>query len=360
MARRQRHLRDLAHIPCRDDVAPGVRIGAQQFQRGADLVDVLTGRGGPRPPLHAIHRSQIPSGRGPFIPDGHAVLVEPADVGVAAQEPQQLVDHRLGVHLLGGDQREAGRQVVAHLMAEQAAGAGAGAVGLRCAPPSTRRSRSSYGVGIGTPISLRPAARVETKPCRPSPMPSPPRTVAAPSRSRFRTATVPGRASSCTRRRRRPRRPPRHGGAAGRPRLCGAGARRVLPQRRLGAVQHEGRVQRQGRAAAAVRHDRQRHPGRDGVRRARVLRLPRRPPGGQRGDVRHHRLPHGRADLADVAGRVPERVAAAMSFHGGGLAADDPAAPICWPTRSGPRCTSAAPPTTRRSPRRRPRPSTRR
>ena len=40
----------------------------------------------------------------------------------------------------------------------------------------------------------------------------------------------------------------------------------------------------------------------------------------------------GRTSLV-VAGRVPDRVAAAMSFHGGGLAADgDPAARICWPT----------------------------
>jgi carboxymethylenebutenolidase len=34
----------------------------------------------------------------------------------------------------------------------------------------------------------------------------------------------------------------------------------------------------------------------------------------------------GRTSLT-VAGRVPERVAAAMSFHGGGLAAEDPASP---------------------------------
>jgi carboxymethylenebutenolidase len=34
----------------------------------------------------------------------------------------------------------------------------------------------------------------------------------------------------------------------------------------------------------------------------------------------------GRTSLI-VAGRVPERVAAAMSFHGGGLAADDPGSP---------------------------------
>ena len=34
----------------------------------------------------------------------------------------------------------------------------------------------------------------------------------------------------------------------------------------------------------------------------------------------------GRTSLV-VAGRVPERVAAAMTFHGGGLAADDPGSP---------------------------------
>ena len=34
----------------------------------------------------------------------------------------------------------------------------------------------------------------------------------------------------------------------------------------------------------------------------------------------------GRTSLV-VAGRVPERVAAAMSFHGGGLASDDPGSP---------------------------------
>ena len=33
-----------------------------------------------------------------------------------------------------------------------------------------------------------------------------------------------------------------------------------------------------------------------------------------------------------VAGRQPDRVAAAASFHGGGLVTDDPTVPTCWPT----------------------------
>ena len=52
------------------------------------------------------------------------------DVGVAAQEPEQLADHRAQVDLLGGDQREAVGEVEPHLVAEHAERAGAGAVGL--------------------------------------------------------------------------------------------------------------------------------------------------------------------------------------------------------------------------------------
>ena len=47
-----------------------------------------------------------------------------------AQEPEQLVDDRLEVQLLGGDERKAGGQIEAHLVAEHAERAGAGAVGL--------------------------------------------------------------------------------------------------------------------------------------------------------------------------------------------------------------------------------------
>ena len=58
------------------------------------------------------------------------MALQPFDIGVAAQEPQQFIDDRFQMHLFGGDQREARRQVVAELMAEQAAGAGSGAIGL--------------------------------------------------------------------------------------------------------------------------------------------------------------------------------------------------------------------------------------
>src|SRR5690606_32632704 len=62
--------------------------------------------------------------------DRDLVFAQVGDAGLAAQEPQQLVDDRAQVQLLGGDQREAVVQVEAHLPAEHAPRAGAGPVGL--------------------------------------------------------------------------------------------------------------------------------------------------------------------------------------------------------------------------------------
>ena len=61
----------------------------------------------PGAPLLAVDRAQFAVRVRPFVPDADAVLLQPAHVGVAAQEPQQLVDDGLQVQLLGGDQRKA-------------------------------------------------------------------------------------------------------------------------------------------------------------------------------------------------------------------------------------------------------------
>src|SRR6185437_10809168 len=66
----------------------------------------------------------------PLVPDADAVLLEVLDVGVAGEEPEQLVDDRLQMQLLGGQQREAVAEIEAHLMAEHGQSAGAGAVAL--------------------------------------------------------------------------------------------------------------------------------------------------------------------------------------------------------------------------------------
>ena len=78
----------------------------------------------------AVDRPEVAALVGPFVPDAHAVLVEIFDVGVAGQEPEQLVDDRLQVQLLGGEQREAVGEIEAHLIAEHRQRAGAGAVAL--------------------------------------------------------------------------------------------------------------------------------------------------------------------------------------------------------------------------------------
>src|SRR5690606_1331910 len=84
-------------------------------------------------PLYAIHRAQLALLVGPFIPDRHPAFLQPANVGVAAQKPQQLDDDRAQVQLLGGDQRKTLRQVEPHLVSEHRAGARTGAVGFQYA-----------------------------------------------------------------------------------------------------------------------------------------------------------------------------------------------------------------------------------
>ena len=62
-------------------------------------------------------------------------------------------------------------------------------------------------------------------------------------------------------------------------------------------------------------------------------------------------LLHGRPDVAGGRGPAcPSGSAAAMSFHGGGLATDDPGSPHLLADQIRRRSTSAAPRTTRRSP----------
>ena len=51
----------------------------------------------------------------------HAVLDQIADVGIAPQKPEQLVDHPFQEDLLGGQQRESFAEVETHLVAEDAA-----------------------------------------------------------------------------------------------------------------------------------------------------------------------------------------------------------------------------------------------
>src|SRR5699024_12731341 len=96
----------------------------------ADPGDRPAGGSGPGAPLGAADPAQLAVLIGPFVPDLDPALLQPAHVGVAAHEPQQLDRQRTEVAPLGGDQGKALRQVEADLAAEQAAGPGGGAVAL--------------------------------------------------------------------------------------------------------------------------------------------------------------------------------------------------------------------------------------
>jgi hypothetical protein len=165
VAGRERHLRQRRHVPRGDQHAAGVGIRAQRLQDLGELVDRAAVRGRPRAPLHPVDGAELTVPVGPLVPDAHPVLLQPPDVALAAEEPQQLAEDRAGVHPLGGHQREALAQVEPHLVAEHAQGAGAGAVGLRGAglqhPPQQvlvlgvdggrRRRRAEVGLGHGHP-----------------------------------------------------------------------------------------------------------------------------------------------------------------------------------------------------------------
>ena len=130
MARRQRHRLDLRRVPGGDDEPARGRVAADLGEHIGELVDAAAVRRRPGAPLLAVDRAEIAVLVGPFVPDGDAVLVEIFDVGFAAQEPEQFVDDRFQMQLLGGEQRKAGGKVEPHLMAEDRAGADAGAVAL--------------------------------------------------------------------------------------------------------------------------------------------------------------------------------------------------------------------------------------
>ena len=108
----------------------------------ADLIDAAPVGRQPRAPLLAVDRPELAALVGPFIPDGDALLAQPGDIGVAAQEPQQLADDRAQVNALRRDQREALRQIEAQLLAEQRQRAGARAVALARAAVEDAAHRS--------------------------------------------------------------------------------------------------------------------------------------------------------------------------------------------------------------------------
>src|SRR3954451_11161242 len=130
MARRQRHALDVRRIPGAYDVAAGIGLLPQGFQYLGDLVYLPAFRRAPVAPLVAVDRPELSHRVGPLVPDRHASLLQPLHIGVAAQEPQQLVDDGFEMQLFRRQQREGGLEPEAQLPAEHRQRAGPGAVAL--------------------------------------------------------------------------------------------------------------------------------------------------------------------------------------------------------------------------------------
>jgi hypothetical protein len=133
VAGREGHGFDFGGVPGGDDVAAAVGLGADLGEDAGDLVDGAAVGRAPVAPLGAVDAAEIAVGVGPFVPDADAVFLEPADIGFAAEEPEELVDDRFEVDLFGGEEREAVAEGKAGLRAEEGERAGAGAVGLGAA-----------------------------------------------------------------------------------------------------------------------------------------------------------------------------------------------------------------------------------
>src|SRR5215510_554315 len=128
MTWRQSHLRKLADVPRADDQSARVWIGLDLIDHLTDLIDRLAVGRSPRSPLRPVDRTQFAILIGPLVPNVDAMVLKILDVGVAAQKPKELVDDRLYVQLLGGQNREAFRKIKSHLIAEHRAGAGSCAI----------------------------------------------------------------------------------------------------------------------------------------------------------------------------------------------------------------------------------------
>ena len=79
---------------------------------------------GPGAPLVTVDGTQLAVLVGPLVPDAHAVFLQILHVGIAVEEPQQLVDDRLQVQFLRRQQRKTVLHVVTTLCAKNAQGAG--------------------------------------------------------------------------------------------------------------------------------------------------------------------------------------------------------------------------------------------
>src|SRR5690606_26613571 len=88
----QRHFVQLTHVPGRDYDAARIRIVLDVIYSALDLIDDSAIGRRPGAPLSAINRAQIAILVGPLIPDADTLLFQIGGIGVAIEEPEQLVN----------------------------------------------------------------------------------------------------------------------------------------------------------------------------------------------------------------------------------------------------------------------------
>ena len=130
VARRQRHLLDFADVPRADDEPARIGIFFDLRDDVVNLVDAASVGGAPVAPLRAIDAAKIAVPVRPFVPDRHLVFLQIADVGVAAQKPEQFVNDGAQMQFLRGENGEIFAQIKPRLRAENGISARARAVGL--------------------------------------------------------------------------------------------------------------------------------------------------------------------------------------------------------------------------------------
>src|ERR1043165_6996836 len=141
MARWQRHLFDLAHVPGADHQSATVGILVDLLDDFVDLVDGTAIGRSPIAPLRAVNPAKLAIGVGPLVPNSHAVLVEIFDVGIAAEKPEQFVDDRFKMELLRGEQWKTGVEWEPGLCAEDGMSPGACSVGFEFALLQNKREQ---------------------------------------------------------------------------------------------------------------------------------------------------------------------------------------------------------------------------
>ena len=83
-----------------------------------DLVASFVGSAAPVAPLRAVDPAEITLLVGPFVPDRDSLLLKVADVGVAAQKPEELMNDRFEMQLFRREKRKAVAQIEAGLCTE--------------------------------------------------------------------------------------------------------------------------------------------------------------------------------------------------------------------------------------------------